>query len=426
MDIFSHESKSTKKQFDAFLKDRKKLKVELDALGDDPHALEKEQVFKDREKSRSLTKKFFGFFRSKAKEIKAEGRYGDKVASSLYVPRKSAAANSEERRDLSDKKEEFHNEVITLEDYRIAKNYRRTCEDMEFSLGQACQVLNLEEDDATDDIRALSWWMERDDPQNARKMVEDYDKDSDTVLERCIEEVVSYNFSLAMLNPAWLSANTATFVKMTGRAKSLTTLLKENPNYVEKMSKEARLLVNTKILEAEALQEALKADLAVRGQKMDLETGIVDTGVCTRQQVEENNKEAVLLAKKKFKTAKDQELKKLNDLTDDKNDPVQVIENLSYMDFVAMTGTKNRGQVTVKGGKLSIINNGYFCSKKGSPSADNLMIRQRFMDTALMQLDEQDRDIFRPQLMTMLKLYDEGQKESMPLSRATILQDVRE
>ena len=431
MDIFSHESKRTKKQFDAFLQERQEIQAQDNAVEQNAPEGQQQKVISDREKSRTLTKRFLGVFTSKHKELKAEARYGDNVASTLYVPRKSAAATEHEKIRLREADQMFGNKVVTVEDNRITREFSSIYNENRKNLDQAFKAIPNQEKRGMKEnkLRELSWWMEKDKSAEAKDILRTYILGNDAkkeMLTRFTEEIVSYNFSLAMLNPAWLSANAATFIKMTGKAQALQSLFRDNPDFVNELPKEVRELVDIKIKEADALREALKADLAIRGQELNLDTGQTGIKARNRHQVEIANKESVLAAKNAFKTAKKQEIKKINDLTDEREDSAYTIENLTYMDFVAMTGTKNRGQIALKNGKLSIINNGYFCSKKGSPSAENLMIRQRFMDTALMQLDVNDRETFRPQLMTMLKLYDEGQKESMPLSRITIMQVIRE
>ncbi len=429
MKLFAHESTRTKKEWKGFLQERKVGQAPAAAGAQEPPA----QDYQKGEKLRALAKRFLGIFQSKMKEIRAEGRFGEGKAKTLYVPGKSRRASHEEQTELQDVRTQRHNDCITVQELRIAKDGRTARQAVKNRFDSSFQTfigaLGEEEAQAVqaqrEEYALLQEWIQEEDAQQTMQTYRNAGEGRNNLMSKMIDEVSGYNFSLAMLNKTWLEHNQSTMLSMIWRAKSLHSLLERNQDYRQSLSPQIRQLLDIKAGEADSLLSAFTLDLDKQGIRLNAADGTYE--VLQRTRAERLADEREDTGRKDFAAWKKKELALGRDLTEEDGDSETAIANLTYEDFAAMTGTKNRGQVELSGSKLKIVNNGKFCSKKGTASAQNRLIRIRFMETALAQLSEKDQAAYRPQLLAVLGLYNPDQTESMPLSRkliASVLSEV--
>lgn len=423
MDLFSRKIGKTKNEWKNFQKHRthKATLRGQNAPAD----------FQRDEKYHKLSKHIMASFRSNLKNIQSEGRYGMGKAKSLYAPGKSRKLSRQDKTDIEQLKRQKHNDVVTIQHIRIAKAFgsaQKAGNDRFDNIVHGLENEQMEEEQKQSQremLLPLSAWMEGN-AQEDRSLAESYRDGGDNkeqFLTRSVEEVSGYNFSVAMLNETWLENNADQFLKMVFRARSLKTMLEKNPDFAENLSEDVKQLLSFKAEQAEALLSGVQRNFEKNGIELNTEDGSYVVMPKTRAEKDATKTDDITAG---FNKLKRKELALSSNLGDLSDNAESAVSNLSFMDFAAMIGTKNRGQITLSGQKLTIINNGRFCSKKGEPSAENMLIRIRFMETALEQLDDRTREAYRPQLMTVLGLYNEKTTESMPLSRDVIASVITE
>ena len=385
MDLLHKEVKKDQKLY----KEEEKLQKESAKKEALLPKLSAEVRFQKKEKNYAAGRKLLSIFRKKAKVIQAEGKLKDAKAKSLYTAGKLRKQTAEEAQAFSDLQTEKKNPFISVTDHRVGMKLKE-----------------LEQRNS----RLLEDWPESD------------EKRADVLMD-VAADVMSFNFSIAMTNPAWLENNVETLRAMV-RSCSLLKKHLDTETLKSRLPEEARKILETKCDMAGAISEIVSLDAKTRGVELSISDDRYEVSEWKeedrKKELEKTGTSSLEDWKKMFLKYKEQEvILTARNSTESTVDEVAV-ERLSYRDFAAMVGTKNRGQVTIKKGKLAIINNGKFCLKKGKATETNLLVKQRFLAVVLEQLSSRDQAYMRPKLMTMLHLYDREEKTSLPLTRSLI------
>ena len=394
-----------------------------------------------REKKRGIKLRFLKAFRSQFLESEVEASYADQKSKTMYQPAplkkadRTAAerATAELKRNkknpyvdsadtaaldvLMQKDTDFNELKLSEEAWKaVGKPFtnlhsmyerNRVIVQLETFMGDKAEDLEANKEILKTYFGEGAWELKGEERQKQTELVLGF-----------VEEVMSYNFSVAMTNPQWLRNNMATFYRMYRRTLALSGILRECDD--PRISRDKDILKTVKKRQeiAQALYDSVMKDFEERGIEYDRRGSTIKK--LTKEDYEKN-----LKRKENAKSLKDKARKLILEERAElgiKNvtpGDLETVENLSYEDFAGMIGEKNRGQITVSKGKLKIINNGFFCSKKGEVNELNLAVKKRFMAVVMEKLGENGA-VYAPELMSKLHLYDEEEKACLPLSRDLI------
>ncbi len=354
----------------------------------------------------------------------------------LYVMPVTLTETPEERTARERLMHDKNNNLMTVLDHKLLTKFKDGHASYNALLNQAIEDIREEIGDRANEVRELAenkdlkYWMGDDAEENIR-ILKAYSGDKDKqeeFISDCIAEVLSYDISEQMTDLEWLYHNTGAFIRMYNRILSLHSMLTSARNLNYSFSDDTRNLILCREKQMYSLINTIESNMAQRGIQARLGHGeyeILSTmgGEFGKQRIKEREKEKkghtiyAALRKEEAKLSVNLTGNKLADMSADV---------LRFEDFAAMVGSKNRGQVELRNGKLVIINNGKFCSKKGTENQDNLMVKRRFMTVIMERLNLKDADYYKPKLAAMLHLYDPDQTTSMPLTRDTIAKVITE
>ncbi len=272
-------------------------------------------------------------------------------------------------------------------------------------------------------------------------------------------EVLNMEFSLYMQNSVWAGENAGKLWEMVYKCKSLENLRISREKDLEDedlkdkdsedkdgLSREEEGRLDTKIRQANNLMELLKDKMVENGLRYDYYDGVfeVDTYIKKKkdivQKAEEHEHQRNLGFFQMAQSDEQDHILNTHAYTQEDYERIKTrakprkravlpkeIQKLSFMDFADMVGKKNRGQVEYLNGKLTIVNNGYFQRNRiGADAEIHVQIKQQFVEVALLNLKEEDREAYRPYLLSMVGLEGDTEK-TKPLTRkqiAAVLQEV--
>ena len=274
-------------------------------------------------------------------------------------------------------------------------------------------------------------WMTKDDTEGNKKIyraIWGKTEERNRFLDKCADEILSYDFSLNMLNLNWLSENGDVVCRMLKRVYAFSDIYRLEHNY--KPAPDIQQALDDKYEQVDNFKRMLDFKCKEWGVEFNESNNLL-----LQRNVGKADKDALDKAdfdgyKADFEKYKNKEKlyfeKKALDVGQKKEYSERALK-LRYADFLLVLGEKNRGQVVLdKKGRLSIINNGYTKrNKTGEESAENLRVKERFFELALDQLGEKEKGYYRPLFEHILGL-DRGEETSKPLSRKAILEIVSE
>ncbi|MCR5295365.1 MAG: phosphotransferase [Lachnospiraceae bacterium] len=258
-------------------------------------------------------------------------------------------------------------------------------------------------------------------------------------------EILRFEFSRYMENPVWAGENAGKLCDMLQKVESFQSLLfQRNPGKYG-LSEEEEQLLRSKIDQASALKSMLQARLDENGvsysgtmknyevkkwispkMQSDLNDpdGDYQKSVRRFQGVIRSEQERFLEAN--GYTGEDHALYQPRQKPIEREQLSAEIQKLSFTDFVQTVGEKNRGQVEVSDGKLTIVNNGFFKRNRiGAAKAEHVEVKKRFVEVALSNLNVEDQEAYRPYLYSMVGLVG-YETETKPLTRKQIADVVQE
>ncbi|MBP5555896.1 MAG: phosphotransferase [Lachnospiraceae bacterium] len=286
--------------------------------------------------------------------------------------------------------------------------------------------------------RMNAFLVEGETAENEKKL-RDYDEmneDHEKFILEQMAEVNTYDFDIGMTNPEWIAANADALIRMTDRAIKLDNILfryEHEKNKKLDKDEDTYYLFSAKKNQAEALRTELEVYLKNNGVKSAERENLfegkneADSNKTLNDRDENALKTAVADAKESIDIYKETENRILEKMTKDVAEEQEAtvvrpeVNALTISDFIGMIGKKNRGQVVMKNGKLTMVNNGYFQRKKmGAASRENIAVKRQFVELALQRLDGDEVEGYRPYLLSLVGLTG-TEKTTRPLTRKEIV-----
>ena len=307
------------------------------------------------------------------------------------------------------------------------------------------EIIEQEEDDGLDEdeidrrkkaIGKLDVFFDKDDMEFNKKLVEDYlaqNDDYKKFFREKVDEVISYDFSPRMININWLAHNAKAFSRMIHRAFLMGKLYSYD---LFEGDENRRRLLDTKIEQARDVCSAVMNLLKASGGVLfELWKGVE---VIPNLEAEVDNMEYNHIETRKERLAErlrneenlikegDEDVLERDEKRKKEFAPTAEVAALSLSDFIGAIGEKNRGQVILRNGRLTIINNGFFKRKRtGDDAAGNIDIKKQFVEKALELIEADKRDAYRPYLLGLVGLSG-GETVTKPLSRKQIVAVMQE
>ncbi len=288
-------------------------------------------------------------------------------------------------------------------------------------------------------VARLDSFLKKDDPDYNKKLLEDYLGNKGAFRRfffEKVKEVLDYDFSPRMLNISWLAENGVTVLQMISNVRNLKAIAESREYFPDGENKE-KTLFDIKYNQAKTLLDGIRRVLLAGGIRLDTDeyNGIeIIQNVLTEMPGPEQNR--LEESKRKIDEWQEKEItfiRQTEDNIDEKEEkrkkafkPSEEVGALTLSDFIGAIGKKNRGQVVLAGGRLTIINNGFFKRKKtGNEAPENLAVKLQFIEKALDLVENDLREVYRPYLMGLVGLTG-NETTSKPLTRKQIVAVMQE
>ncbi len=349
----------------------------------------------------------------------------------MIEKRKDGRLEQEQRAKNAHLTGEYLENYITT--YMTINTEERLLKRRDASIADVLTKRQRDKDDYYKSGLLMPWMDPGNKEKNAAFLRAYFGKTSERILyvRRMVNEVIAYDFNVHMVNKHWLAENAATFLRMIRRAEDLPNLISEDKN---QLTKREVALVETKSKEAVKLLEIVTRFFEQQGLKrndwgsknFEIKADEVHAGEnrAEKKQREKEERESenkyIDKLKGEFGILKQEEERLLR--TENRKDTYpDEVAKLSFSDFLRMIGSKNRGQVVLAGGKLTLINNGFFKRKNtGTEAAEHVLLKRHFVELALSKLEAKEREVYRTLFENMVGL-DGYSTTTKPLSRKQIV-----
>ncbi len=337
-----------------------------------------------------------------------------------------------DRNDLQRLRGQSGNAFITVEDMLFLKGVAKEKESQQ-------RALNVLLDGATRPLTVQEWgiatgltsWMRAGDVKDNREVISAFlGNDAERKKKQfqyMANEILCFDFSLEMLEPRWLSENGGVFIRMTDRASGFLELMErgENQELADTFPAEVKELLRHKGIQARTLRKLVEKDLYRRGVKPEDDFSVERnfTAEIRAQRCLEVSNEYLDALKAGFRDLKNGEAQMAEaflrqagtDVLRDRQDRREMA-SLTYEDFAAMVGTKNRGQITFGEQGLAIINNRALDSLSEQKTREGRLLRERFFSVCLGRLGENPAPEVVMGLRKSLGL-DKEKRNDVPMTR---------
>lgn len=366
--------------------------------------------------------------KSRAQEAALFGTSKSKFAVSLKL-------SSRDKRELTALRSTKENPCLTAEDMLLLKGVTIERNQRERAYQRAASTLNLPNPEVMKErFSFLTCWMEEGKEEENQSLFKAFAEGKrasrNRELSYMADEILSYDFSEEMLDEKWLAVNGQELFRQINRAEGFLSLLsgEEAKEFRESLPRAVFDILLAKGMEAKGLRcyvetEKKRRGLLLSDQKTEVEK-------LTKEEAERRqgpaSEETLRHLREEFAFTKQGEITSAGAvLSLMKTDAFREEEErkefsrLSYRDFAALVGTKNRGQITATKDGVGIMNNHYGDALSKRKTRKDRLLRERIFAVSRDRL----RENASPEVLLALKKDLGLEKDGMtaePLTRLAL------